>query len=276
MRRLVLAALLVATVVSGGEAHGVGGGIGGGTISGDTIIVGIIAPGSGGSPGGGTYSANDPAAPPPIRYVWIPRGGVPASFVPTCSTSGDPALQDGYPYILIVQDTAGNELSRTDVCVPLDPSNVPIFPPVPPVPTIGEIWSVAMRDIPPPGLGVNPPNKGLTGLDTWLWYQGATQVGVSTGIGVWSITGTAYLTAVHYETGDGATYDAGAGSPDAPAVRHVYETKGSYQLTVTGRWEADVVLSGPGLPGAAVPIGTAVLRSSYGYPVVEIRAVLVP
>jgi hypothetical protein len=128
----------------------------------------------------------------------------------------------------------------------------------------------------PPGLGVNPPNKGLTGLDTWLWYQGASQVGVSTGIGVWSITGTAYLTSVHYETGDGATYDAGPGSPADPAVRHIYQTKGTYQLTVTGRWEADVVLSGPGLPGAGVPIGTAVLRSTFSYPVVEIRSVLVP
>jgi hypothetical protein len=276
VKQILLA--LIASLALHGTAHGVGqdgNPSGGGTVNGSTVIVGIIAPGQS---GGGSYSADDPAAPAPIRYVWIPLGGETPEVVPLCSVTGDPTQLDGYAWLLIVQDTAGNELSREVVCVPIEPGGTipPAPPPLPPVPTIGEIWAVAMRDIPPPGLGVNPPNKGLTGLDTWLWHQGATQVAVSASIGPWSVTGTAYLTAVTYDTGDGASYNAGAGSTAEPAVRHIYETKGTYQLTVTGHWEADVVLSGPGLPGAAVPIGTAVLRSTYSYPVVEIRAVLVP
>jgi hypothetical protein len=225
--------------------------------------------------GGGAYPAGDPAAPPPIRYVWLPRGPLLDGPVPSCSTTGDPSDPDGYPYILIIQDTAGNELARRDVCVPLDPSGVPQFPPLPPVPTVGEVWAAARRDIPAPSIGLNPPRVGLTGLDTWLWYQGTTQVAVSATIGPWTVTGTATLAAVVYETGDGASYTAGVGSAAEPAVRHTYETRGIYWITVTAVWGADVVLAGPDLPGAPVSIGTAVVRNALQYPVMEIRSVLV-
>jgi hypothetical protein len=161
--------------------------------------------------GGDAYPAGDPATPPPIRYVWLPRDSFIGGPVPSCST-GDPADPDAYPYILIVQDTAGNELARRDVCVPLDPSGMPQFPPLPPVPTVGEIWAAARSAIPAPSIGLNPPRVGLTGLDTWLWYQATTQVAVSATIGPWTVTGTAALTAVVYETGDGASYTAGTGS----------------------------------------------------------------
>ena len=56
---------------------------------------------------------------------------------------------------------------------------------------------------------------------------------------------------VTFDLGDGETVTAsGGGSEAEPAARHVYETKGTYAVTVTARWVADLVAR---RPGAAEP-----------------------
>jgi len=244
----------------------------GGGTSGDSFFVGIIAPGQNG--GAGTVRAGDPNGPAPYKYTWIP-GGLVAHQSPGCDAGFG---QPGWPYTLLVQDLSGAIVSQEIRCVPLNPDgSMPAPPALPPVPSIGDIWRAALRQIPPPKIGINPRPTGLTGLDTWLWYEGPEELQVSTSIGPWTVTGTARVQDVVFDMGDGRTARADhAGSESDPAARYVYETKGGYRVVATARWGADFVLTGPGLPPRPTPMGVAVLRSSEDYPVQEVRGLLVP
>jgi hypothetical protein len=245
---------------------------GGGAVAGDTILVGIIAPGQ--EAGSGTVSAGDPNGPAPYKYLWLPptTGGL-APIDPICDAGfGTP----GQPYTLVVQDLAGNIVNMEARCVAIGPAG-PVLPALPPVPSIGEIWRAALRQIPPPKIGINPRPTGLTGLETWLWYEGPEELQVSASIGPWTVTGTARVQEVTFEMGEGRTAKADrAGSESEPAARYVYETKGEYRVVATARWGADFVLTGPGLLPRPTPMGIAVLRSSEDYPVQEVRGLLVP
>src|SRR5262249_60691124 len=163
-------------------------------------------------------------------------------------------------------------------CPGLEPAgSLPPPPATPPVPSIGEIWRAVLRQIPPPGIGINPRPTGLTGLATWLWYQGPEELQVSTSIGPWTVTGTARVQDVVFDMGEGRTARADrAGSEADPAARYADETKGRYHIVATARWGADFVLTGRGLPARPTPMGVAVLRSSEDYPVQEVRGLLVP
>jgi hypothetical protein len=271
---VILFALLVLIALPASADEGAGPS-GGGVLDGNTILVGIIAPGStggaGGAPGSGDVA--------PYRYVWIPAdtsGSSGNGLENTCPT-GDPGNPWGWVYTLVVQDLDGNVVRTERRCVPLNPDgSIPPAPESPPVPSIADIWRAALAQIGPPTLGVNPEPVGLTGLETWFWYDGSSTVAVSVSLQGWTVTGTAHLSEVAIDTGDGGTAVATApGSHTEPAARHVYETKGAYDLTITARWEADVVLSGPGLPARPTPIGAAVLRTSRTYPVQEVRSLLV-
>ncbi len=244
----------------------------GGGVAGDSFFVGIISPGQSGG-GGGTVSESDPNGPAPYKYTWIPVGIV-AGRAPACDAGFG---QPGWPYTLLVQDLSGAIVSQEIRCVPLNPDGSPPAPPaLPPIPTIGEIWRAALRQIPPPKIGINPRPTGLTGLETWLWYEGPEELQVATSIGPWTVTGTARVQDVTFEMGEGRTATATrAGSAADPAARYVYQTKGQYRIVATARWGADFVLTGPGLPARPTPMGVAVLRSSEDYPVQEVRGLLV-
>jgi hypothetical protein len=245
---------------------------GGGAINGDTIIVAITAPEQNG--GAGSVSTAAPPSAPAYRYTWLPptTGGL-APVDPICDAGfGAP----GRPYTLVVQDLNGAIVNMEGRCVAIGPDG-PVLPALPPVPSIDEIWRAALRQIPPPRIGINPRPTGLTGLDTWLWYEGPAELEVSTSIGPWTVTGTARVQDVVFEMGEGRTARATApGSEANPAARYVYETKGQYTIVATARWGADFVLTGPGLPPRPTPMGVAVLRSSEDYPVQEVRGLLVP
>jgi hypothetical protein len=245
---------------------------GGGGTSGDTFLVGIIAPAQDG--GSGNVSAGDPNGPPPYKYTWVP-GGVFAGRGPSCDAGFG---QPGWLHTLVVTDLSGAIVNQEVRCLALNPDgSVPAPPAPPPVPSIGEIWRAALRQIPPPKIGINPRPTGLTGLDTWLWYEGPEELQVATSIGPWTVTGTARVQDVVFEMGEGRTAKANrAGSESDPAARYVYEKKGEYRIVATARWGADFVLTGPGLPPRPTPMGIAVLRSSEDYPVQEVRGLLVP
>jgi hypothetical protein len=245
---------------------------GGGSLDGDTVLVGIIAPGQGGS--GGNVSAGDPNGPPPYKYTWVP-GGIIAGRGASCDAG---FAQPGWLHTLVVTDLSGAIVNQEVRCLALNADGSVRAPPaLPPVPSIGEIWRAALRQIPPPKIGINPRPTGLTGLETWLWYEGPEELQVSTSIGPWTVTGTARVQDVVFEMGEGHTATANrAGSESDPAARYVYETKGEYRIVATARWGADFVLTGPGLPPRPTPMGVAVLRSSEDYPVQEVRGLLVP
>jgi len=244
----------------------------GGGVSGDSFFVGIIAPGQSG--GAGAVNTGDPNGPAPYKYTWVP-GGVFGGRGPSCDAGfGRP----GWLHTLVVTDLSGAIVSQELRCLALNSDgSLPTPPALPAVPSIGEIWRAALRQIPPPKIGINPRPTGLTGLDTWLWYEGPEELQVSTSIGPWTVTGTARVQDVVFEMGEGRTARADrAGSEADPAARYVYETKGRYSIVAMARWGADFVLTGPGLPPRPTPMGVAVLRSSEDYPVQEVRGLLVP
>jgi hypothetical protein len=239
----------------------------GGGVGQDNFFVGIIAPEQAGS--SGFVSADDPNGPRPYTYTWVPFGA--GAFGPTEPQCGGFGAV-GTPYTLIVRDLSGAIVNLEAHCVP---EGEPV-PTIPPVPTIGEIWRAALRDIPGPRAGINPRPTGLTGLETWLWYEGPQELAVSASIGPWTVTGTAHITEVTFDMGDGEPVTATTpGSEAEPAARFVYEIKGTYDIEVTARWTAELVLTGPGLAGRPTPIGSAVLRSSERYPVQEVRGLLI-
>jgi hypothetical protein len=247
---------------------------GGGSVSGDAVLVGIVAPGQDGGNGAEPASTGGGSAPSPYRYTWLPptTGGL-APIDPICVADSGVG---GVPRTLVVQDLAGSIVNMEARCVPVGPTG-PVLPPLPPVPTVEEIWRAALRQVPPPTIGINPRPTGLTGLETWLWYEGPAELQVSTSIGPWTVTGTARVQEVTFEMGEGRTARAtSAGSEANPAARYVYERKGQYRIAATARWGADFVLTGPGLPPRPTPMGVAVLRSSEDYPVQEVRGLLVP
>jgi hypothetical protein len=277
MKRLLPFAMFAATLLAGPAPANADGGVvdpptGGGGVADDTFWVGIIAPGQGG--GAENVSAGDPNGPPPYKYTWVP-GGIIAGRGASCDAgSGQP----GWLHTLVVQDLSGAIISQEVRCLALNPDgSLPAPPALPPVPSIGEIWRAALRQIPPPKIGINPRPTGLTGLDTWLWYEGPEELQVTTSIGPWTVTGTARVQDVVFEMGEGRTATANrAGSESDPAARYVYEKKGEYRVVATARWGADFVLTGPGLPPRPTPMGIAVLRSNEDYPVQEVRGLLVP
>ncbi len=268
-----LTALVVAIVAVCGAPHALadeGTPHGGGGVGEDNFSVWFHLPGKNGSPGA-VSSGNGPS---PYKYTWVPAGVI-AGRGPSCDAGGG---APGWIHSLVTQDLAGSVVNIETRCVPLNPDGSIGAPPaLPPVPAVGDIWRAALRQIDAPRVGVNPKAPGLTGLDTWLWYESPSELQVATSIGPWTITGTARVSEVTFDLGDGTTVTADhAGSEADPAAVHVYETKGTYEIVVTARWTADFVLTGPGLPARATPMGTAVLRGSTEYPVQEVRGLLVP
>jgi hypothetical protein len=262
-------ALLLVAVLAGPPPTG------GGAWNDDQLVVIIGDGGASGSTGSG--AAGDQA---PYRYVWraADSSGSSSIGLEHLCPSGDPANPFGWVYQLTVLDLAGAVVGQETRCVPLDPDGgQPAAPPVPPVPSVGDIWRAALARIPAPALGINPEPVGLTGLETWFWADGPAEIAIAVSIGEWTVTGTAHLADLTFDTGDGATAtSAGSGSQAEPATRHVYETKGTYDITVNARWIAEVVMSGAGLAARPTPIGSAALQSTTSYPVQEVRAILVP
>lgn len=134
------------------------------------------------------------------------------------------------------------------------------------------IWDAvasAATGLPDPTWEANPDgdlSKGLTGLDTWLWYSNPSQVGPIdatwtepvTGL-VFGIRGRGWTESITWDTGD-ALYDAFAptwddsptvgGGPDAPAATHLYDTtsvdagySSGYPVSVELYWVGEYQIS---------------------------------
>ncbi|MDQ1466182.1 MAG: hypothetical protein QOH10_597 [Actinomycetota bacterium] len=249
----------------------------------------VSAPGGPGSGGNDTYTADDPSAPRPVFVRAVPAevgasgaGGLSnLCFTPKGPTGPEYPLGNGWIFNIELFATATGAYLATirAVCQPLDPAAPDEVPPAPVVsqpPTIGDIWRAVA--LPTPPIGVSPAAKGVTGLPTWVWTNGALPVGVAVGLGGYTVTGTARVVGYGVFAGDaGWVRSSVAGGPGDPAFAHVYETVGTYRLGVATLWSADAVMTGPGL---AIPItidlGTAVVTNGRDYPVVQIRSRLLP
>ncbi len=146
------------------------------------------------------------------------------------------------------------------------------------------------RAIPAPETGRNPSARGLTGLETWLWYEGDVVVpefgttwreplsGVS-----FEVEARGFIEDYEWSMGDGTVVRASApGSaaslPETAAARHVYERKAVYDLALTVTWRGEYRLrraapAGPWSVWFLMP-STWDPTVSFSYEVAEIRSSL--
>jgi hypothetical protein len=130
--------------------------------------------------------------------------------------------------------------------------------------------------IPTGALHMNPDPEALTGLESWFWYTGPTTVSWPSPVhpgrtidcqvipAPAPVTYSATLTGWRYEIDDSrpvSAFSDRVGSEEAPAARHVYRTKGTWDAVVRCAWA--------GSPPAAVALDCGSRR----VPVIEVRSV---
>jgi len=170
-------------------------------------------------------------------------------------------------------------LSRT--CFPPEAAP-PVTPPPPPPPTLAEITAIAQEAIPVPAVTLNPRVDGLTGLDTWLWHGGPTEVSATASVRGYAVTATMTAGRFYWDM-DGAGLDprnrlveaARPGSEAQPAATHLYELKGDYQVLTQVVWDGAWTFTGPGGAIASGTLPTIRATGSRAYHVAEATAVLV-
>jgi len=154
----------------------------------------------------------------------------------------------------------------------------------PPKPNVDEAISALVPD---PELGVSPIVRGLTGLETWFWYEQdepftgypfipltLTVEDEASGV-TYTVSAEAWISQYHYDTGDGVTlssFSPGADGEDSAAATYMYETTGTYDITWDVSWVGEYTWSG--YTGVEV-LGPLVLSGARPYNVVQIRSVLV-
>lgn len=177
-----------------------------------------------------------------------------------------------------------------DICIELDPG-------------IEAAWDAdAIAALADPVWSANPDgttSSGLTGLETWLWYQNPTRVGP---IGVtWTdpvtgitsaVEGRCWVGTLTWGVGEGryavsaGSFGAGAsigGSEAQPVATHVYDTTSTaagfgegYPVSVTLLWVGETRIRPPGAPWFTwTQIGNTLTNTATDlYKVVEVRASL--
>ena len=127
-------------------------------------------------------------------------------------------------------------------------------------------------------MGINPALDGLTGLETWLWYEGdAGPVQLPPlEIRGYAVTATAKPAVFTWKMAEdpAAQYSGSVpGSQTHPAAVHVYQTKRDYNTVMEVGWEGSYSFSGFGIALTNQPLGRVTLTSERLYHVVEARGV---
>ena len=155
-------------------------------------------------------------------------------------------------------------------------------PPPPPLPTAQQIWGEALTV--EPGVNLDPYVRGLTGLETYAWYDGG-QLSDSVTLTLNGYGVTATIQAVEFRwdmggpsrTGETRHVTTHPGSADDPAATHVYAQPAPVVVVHETVWIGTATITGPGLPagGIAVDLGQATLAAARAYEVIEVRTPLV-
>jgi len=139
---------------------------------------------------------------------------------------------------------------------------------------------------------LNPLTNGLTGLDTWLWYDGGIEIPPFTltvddpGSGIrLEVQAWAELEAFTWDMGDGtivtaATPGSDTDLPQSAAATHRYERKGDYTITFTAAWNGTYrwrqLPAGAWSGSTSFAGNPATISTSIPYHVAEIRSLLQP
>lgn len=244
------------------------------------------------TPGSPTLKTNSPPGP---RFVWLnlllecdasSSSGwtsltdiASALFDISLLAAAGPPADPGVVWIgeLIDPATGGTNsgyLSCVGVSEPL-----PALPP--PLPTAEEIWGAALTF--EPEVNLDPYVRGLTGLETYMWYEGPVTDSVALTLNGYTVT--AQIDAVEFgwdaggpsREGEQQYVSAAPGSAEDPAAEHLYASPGEVTVIHEILWTGTAVLTGGGLPaaGVTVDLGDAVLAIARLYDVIEVRTPLV-
>jgi len=235
------------------------------------IHVGVATPGSN-EPGQGG-GANTPL----VQYVlsWS-VDDTPAqvgSLNGLCLVDGGSANPTfGFEYHLVGRDANGTIVDDRFECIAFPDGDTSVRPPapaIPAVPTFAEAWNSAQ--LPAPTIALDPPSRGITGLETRITTAGPTTLTIAATIRGYTITGMATLD--HY------TISVDGGPPEVTDTSHyTFETKGRHLVAVSAVWHGIATMTGPDLPTAlpAIDLGDATITATRPYTVNEIRSVLQP
>ncbi len=217
-----------------------------------------------------------------------------------CPPPGDDPTErpDRYDYVRVDYSTDPPTVTvlRSRCYVP-QAAPPPLPPPPPPPPTLAEITQLVRSQIPAPAVLVNPDQRGVTGLESWFWYEGPQEVTATVSIRGYAVTATMRPSRFYWDPcadfapapGDrdrrplgcrGALASSSPGSrPDpassgaAAAVRFMYETNGSYVVRHQVLWEGSWSFAGPRV-SASGTLPTIRATGERDYPVIEVRGVL--
>jgi hypothetical protein len=144
-------------------------------------------------------------------------------------------------------------------------------------PTREEVLAALDQDIlAQPRVNSSPGNRGLTGMESWFWTSSDGHGEVAINLRGFTVQATADAK-YHWSTGDDGNYETGSGgTPQNPAVRHVYNSKSpgsGYNVTLDMIWEGEYNWFGFGDAGAG-QLGPVTRSGTRSYPVNEVRSVL--
>jgi len=113
-------------------------------------------------------------------------------------------------------------------------------------------------------------------MESWFWTSSDGHAEVAISLRGFTVQATADAT-FHWSTGDDGNYETGSGgTPQNPAVRHVYNSKSpgsGYNVTLDMIWEGEYNWFGFGDAGAG-QLGPVTRSGTRSYPVNEVRSVL--
>lgn len=159
---------------------------------------------------------------------------------------------------------------------PVEAPNTP--PPPPPPPTLEEMTGLARELIivPDVQLSPDPDVGGVTGLETWFWYDGQDDATVSVGIRGYTVTASMTPSRYYWDPddprGDVLASDQ-PGSEEDPAAIWVYESKDEYEVRVQVVWDGTWSFAGHGA-SASGDLPTIRATGSTAYRVDEVRSEL--
>ena len=130
----------------------------------------------------------------------------------------------------------------------------------PPV-SLPDVQEVARSIVPDTVVRFNPSVRGLTGLDTWLWYDPGPggwdetdgHITASVTLDGYTVSAEAWLRGLTWDMGNGeavsytipgtelgplspGVYAAAVASEDDPPRTYIYESLGDYTVTLTATW----------------------------------------
>jgi hypothetical protein len=271
---VLVASIAVTTSTAGADALK---GTGGGTVKGQTIVVGTQV----NVPGSDTpidVDGDGHTQPPLIWTTIAPEPSGPGDISQLCILNpGQTPSEFGATFRQIAVDPqTGRVVIDRLLCIPLVDGHAPPPPPPPVLPTLEEVWKSAQ--LPTPVIGISPAKRGITGLDTHIWTETGNTVTISVSLDGYSVTGTATVVGYAVQVDDdAATKTDKAGRPDDPIAHHLFETKGDHKVSVGVIWHGVATFDGPDLEHPiTVGIGDATITATLTYPVKEVRSVLQP